>query len=137
MLENLSIISFTIFIAVFVFLVVKLITQSNQNKNIKIDMVRLAQELAILKNLLDQKEKLVSDKNDGFVKFISDSREWAFEYIENVQSTLDKFISEVEPIIDYFDEYGDSMSMQPNYNSMEKISIAFKELKTLLPEEKE
>ena len=36
----------------------------------------------------------------------------------------------------YFDEYGDALSMsRPDYPLMKNISKAYKELKTLLPED--
>jgi len=73
---------------------------------------------------------------ENFIKFLSDSRDWAFEYIESVQSGLTDFNKEVGPLIEYFDKYGDVLSNQrPDYESMKKISKAYKELKKLLPEE--
>jgi hypothetical protein len=35
----------------------------------------------------------------------------------------------------YFDTYGDLMGAEPNYNSMKKISVAYKELKKILPDD--
>jgi hypothetical protein len=72
---------------------------------------------------------------ENFIKFLSDSRDWAFAYIEDVQAKLKKFAEEIEPEIDYFKEYGDLTSMQPNYYSMKKIAEAYKEIKKLMPEE--
>lgn len=80
----------------------------------------------------------VSDQEvhkENFIKFLSDSRDWAFTYIEDVQTELKKFIEEIEPEIDYFKEYGDLASMQPNYYSMKKITEAYDKLIKLLPEE--
>ena len=74
---------------------------------------------------------------ENFIKFLSDSRDWAFQYIEDVQSGLNKFVKDVEPEINYFKEYGDLISMEPNYNSLKKITDSFKELKELLPKEEE
>ena len=74
-------------------------------------------------------------QNDDFLSFVSKSRDMAFEYIESVQAGIDKFITDVEPEVMYFDTYGDLMSAEPNYNSMKKISGAYKELKQLLPED--
>lgn len=85
-----------------------------------------------------QKDQLKTDKerfNEDFLKFISDSRDWAYTYIEDVQAALGKFVAEIEPEVLFFDQYGDLMSAQPNYNSMKKISEAYKELKKLLPED--
>ena len=63
-------------------------------------------------------------------------RLWAFEYIETVQKGLTKFVNDVDADISYFDEYGEALSMsRPDYPLMKNISIAYKELKTLLPED--
>lgn len=72
---------------------------------------------------------------ENFVKFLSESRDWAFSYIEDVQSGLSKFIEDIRPEIDYFREYGDIVSMQPNYYSMKKITEAYDELVKLLPKD--
>ena len=85
-----------------------------------------------------QQEQIKTDKeqfNEDFLKFISDSRDWAYTYIEDVQESLNKFITDIEPEIAYFDEYGIVGSSFPHYHSMKKISVAYKELKKLLPEE--
>jgi hypothetical protein len=82
----------------------------------------------------------VSDQEvhkENFIKFLSDSRDWAFSYIEEVQAELKKFIEEIEPEINYFNEYGDVTSMQPNYYSLKKISEAYYELARLLPKEED
>jgi hypothetical protein len=73
--------------------------------------------------------------NEDFLKFVSDSRDWAYQYIDEVQTSLNKFITDIEPEVTYFDTYGDLMGAEPNYNSMKKISGAYKELKKLLPED--
>jgi len=73
---------------------------------------------------------------ENFIKFLSDSRDWAYEYIEDVQSGLNKFVSSVDADIAYFDEYGDVLSVErPDYAAMKNISVAYKELKKLLPVE--
>lgn len=89
------------------------------------------------KNLEKSKEELgfSVESQDDFIKFLSNSRDWAFKYIDDVQSGLKRFVDDIKPEIDYFNEYGDLTSMQPNYYSLKKISDAYKELKTLLPEE--
>jgi hypothetical protein len=82
----------------------------------------------------------VSDQEvhkENFIKFLSDSRDWAFSYIENVQDELKKFAEDIEPEIDYFKEYGDVASMQPNYYSMKKIAEAYDKLIMVLPKEEE
>ena len=72
---------------------------------------------------------------ENFIKFLSESRDWAFTYIEEVQSGLEEFINDIEPEIKYFKEYGDVVSMHPNYYSLKKITEAYDKLAKLLPKE--
>jgi hypothetical protein len=98
----------------------------------------LAQTLEFFMLQEAQQEQVKTDKerfNEDFLKFISDSRDWAYTYIEDVQKSLDNFITDIEPEILFFDQYGDLMAAQPNYNSMKKISEAYKELKKIMPED--
>jgi hypothetical protein len=98
----------------------------------------LAQTLEFFMLQEAQQEQVKTDKerfNEDFLKFISDSRDWAYTYIEDVQKSLDNFITAIEPEILFFDQYGDLMAAQPNYNSMKKISEAYKELKKIMPED--
>ena len=62
---------------------------------------------------------------EDFIKFISDSREWAFEYIETVQKELIVFVDKVDKDIEYFNKYGDNMSLKANYNELNNISSAY------------
>jgi hypothetical protein len=135
MISGASAVAFTIFISMFALIAAKLLIQGMQNRALKVQVIRLTQELEILKNLLSKQEAIANGANNGFIKFISDSRDKAFEYIEEVQTGLNKFVAEVDPLINYFDEYGDTMGMLPNYEGMKHISAAFKELKQLLPED--
>jgi hypothetical protein len=93
-------------------------------------------------------EKLIELQNDNdiktnesvhkenFVKFISESRDWAFNYIEEVQEGLSKFVNDVDSYIEYFDTYGDVISVErPDYAAMTQISKSYKQLKKLLPED--
>jgi hypothetical protein len=105
-----------------------------RKRNIKI----LAQtlEFFMLQGQIEQVSKTEKEQsNEDFLKFISDSRDWAYEYIDEVQAALSKFITDIEPQVLFFDQYGDLMSAEPNYNSMKKISGAYKELKKLLPDD--
>ena len=107
----------------------------NQRKK---NILMVAQTLDFFMLQEAQKDQLKTDKekfNEDFLKFISDSRDWAYTYIEDVQAALDKFITDIEPEILFFDQYGDLMSAEPNYNSMKKVSVAYKELKKFLPED--
>jgi len=73
---------------------------------------------------------------EDFLKFVSDSREWAFEYIEEVQKVITDFKTKVNPHIEYFDKFGDVISNQrPDYEAMKTISVAYKELISVLPGE--
>jgi hypothetical protein len=105
----------------------------SQYKKIFIDMM-------ILEKLINDVEgsKIQNDESihkENFIKFLSDSRDWAYQYIEDVQTGLNNFINEIEPEINYFKEYGDIVSMAPNYYSMKKISEEYEKLKALLPAE--
>jgi hypothetical protein len=103
---------------------------------LKNNVKKLSVAYSKIENLMSSKTKLDNDAHqESFIKFLSDSRDSAFEYIEEVQSGINEFVSEVDPLINYFDEYGDIMAMIPNYDNMKKISIEFKKLKKLLPEE--
>ena len=111
-------------------------------------LARLTQECAKL--FIDNKtlEEFIATNNvefkndsdihkENFIKFLSDSRDWAFGYIEEVQVGLTKFVNDIEPEINHFKEYGDIISMEPNYNSLKKITKAYDELTKLLPKEEE
>ena len=85
----------------------------------------------------DQFETVPSsiENTEGFLRFVSESRDWAFQYIEDVQFGLSDFISKIDPEMEYFNKYGLVGSAYPHYDSMKKISEAYKELKKLLPED--
>jgi hypothetical protein len=103
---------------------------------LKNNIKKLAVAYSKIENLMSSQTKLDNYAHqESFIKFLSDSRDSAFEYIEEVQSGINSFVSEVDPLINYFDEYGDVMAMTPNYDNMKKISVEFKKLKKLLPEE--
>ena len=110
-----------------------------------VKVVKLKKMIKLLSSSYDKIESLLSLKqsniSDGdvhkesFIKFLSDSRDWAYEYIENVQVGLNKFIEDVDKDIIYFDKYGDVLSNErPDYAALKNISVAYKELKKLLPE---
>jgi hypothetical protein len=114
-----------------------------QSIKLKKDISKLFIENTLLQEYVDltKSTKIKEDSDDSihkenFIKFLSDSRDWAFLYIESVQKGLTKFVSDVDADVSHFDEYGDALSMsRPDYPSMKNISKAYKELKTLLPEE--
>jgi len=132
-----SLIAFCVFMFAFVGSIFNLIKMRNQNIKLKLQIIDLIQRNEILKTSLNSKDDKDIEKTEGFLNFVTQSRDWAFEYIENVQSGLKKFVNDIEPEIEYFKEYGDITSMQPNYYSIKKIAEAYEELKKLLPEEDE
>lgn len=109
-------------------LTIKNLDLIEKNLQIHIDRAILSDKLSIEM----QKSGL---QNEDFLSFVSKSRDMAFEYIEAVQLGIDKFIVDIEPEISYFDEYGIVGSAFPHYHSMKKISVAYKELKNLLPKD--
>ena len=72
---------------------------------------------------------------EDFLKFISDSREWAYDYIEEVQKAILDFKTAVEKDIAHFDKFGIVGSAYPHYDSMQRITAAYKELMIILPQE--
>ena len=137
-----------IFIVVFITLsfsfALSYILVLRQSVKLKKDITRLFIENTLLQEYVDltksTKTKENSDESihkENFIKFLSDSRDWAFSYIESVQKGLTKFVNDVDADVSHFDKYGDAVSMsRPDYPSMKNISKAYKELKTLLPEDK-
>lgn len=71
-----------------------------------------------------------STHRENFIKFLSESRDWAFTYIEDVQTGLDKFISNADPIVESIEANGTILDNEKN-----QLVTAYKELKTLLPQE--
>jgi hypothetical protein len=136
MISNIIIISLStlcVAFAISYFLISKKLTLMEQEyATLYIDQIALEKFVESM-NLDSVSDQEVHKEN--FIKFLSDSRDWAFTYIEDVQTELKKFIEEIEPEIDYFKEYGDLASMQPNYYSMKKITEAYDKLIKLLPEE--
>jgi len=131
MIEMFAIIGLSITSLLFVYLYV---VQKRINISILANTLKtlLEQEIQHKENKTD-KEKA----NEDFLKFVSDSRDLAYEYIESVQAGLQKFIDEVEPQIDYYDRYGAAIEgmVSPHDFALKKISVEFKELKKLLPED--
>jgi hypothetical protein len=131
-------ISFVIFIVIFFILVFDNLRLRLVHRSNIIQLLEVATERNIIAaKLLDFTEQNLEPTeaaSEGFLKFISDSREWAFEYIENVQVGLSKFIIDAGPSIEYWEKYGSVMDTPLDIN-MQKISISYKELKSLLPED--
>lgn len=130
--------SFIIFIFMFVvisfdniFLRIK-----QRSNNMQLLQVGIERNVLAAKILDFEEEKLepVDSGSEGFIKFISDSRDWAFDYIENVQDGINKFIIDAGPSIEYWEEYGAVMDT-PLDVGMRQISLSYKELKSLLPDD--
>lgn len=99
---------------------------------------RLERQNSELKEAIAQEigNNIFNDKEgkESFVKFLSDSREWAFDYIEEVQQGLNNFVNAVDKDITHFDNYGEAI-YTPHADALKNISVAYKDLKKLLPEE--
>jgi hypothetical protein len=138
MIANIAIISLStlcVSFAISYFLISKKLTlMAQEYATLYIDQIALekAVESMNLDSITDQEVH-----KENFIKFLSDSRDWAFAYIEDVQAELKQFVEEIEPEINYFKEYGDLTSMQPNYYSMKKIAEAYDKLIKVLPKEEE
>jgi hypothetical protein len=126
----------SILVGTFVFLTLLFLSlyvmQVKKNRAILANTLKL---LLMQQSMNDENKTDQEKSNEAFLKFISDSRDWAYQYIDDVQEGINKFINDIEPEIAYFDEYGVVGSAFPHYHSMKKISGAYKELKTLLPED--
>jgi hypothetical protein len=116
-----------------IFLLLKILKLRNAIKVLSVAYSKI-ESLSSLKNNDDLNNDV---HKENFIKFLSDSRDWAYEYIQDIQEGVTHFVNEVEPEIAYFDEYGEVGSAYPHYHSMKKISEAYKELKTLLPEDED
>lgn len=122
-------VSFIIFYSI---LFKKFVNQKNMLAKLVFDNFTL-EKLIELQNDKDlQTNESVHKEN--FLKFVSESRDWAFDYIEEVQEGLSKFVNDVDSYIEYFDTYGNVISVErPDYAAMVQISKSYKELKKLLP----
>lgn len=104
------------------------------------ELSRLIVNVVVLEEYIKtiEENKIQSDESihkENFIKFLSDSRDWAYQYIEEVQAGLGTFIDAVNNDIEHFDKFGDVLATgRPDYDAMTRISSAYKQLKTLLPE---
>jgi len=117
------------FAAAYVSVILRLVLMSEAFKNMANANNFLEEYIAISK--INPKEDI---HQENFIKFLSDSRGSAYEYIESVQAGLNKFIENAGPSIDYFDKFGSVLST-PLDLGMKRISMAYVELKELLPKE--
>jgi hypothetical protein len=84
-----------------------------------------------LSNIVSNREEIA---NESYIKFLNTSRDDAFNYIVEVQGKVSNFASKVEPQLNYFNTYGKAVP-SPHTIILEEIDSAYKELKTILPEE--
>jgi hypothetical protein len=98
----------------------------------------LAIMLVLYRNKNKKLRSIVSDReeiaNESYIKFLNTSRNDAFDYIVEVQDKLINFARRVEPQLNYFNTYG-KMVVNPHIIILEEIDSAYKELKTVLPQE--
>lgn len=129
-----------VIIGISILFIATVIAYINLSRKMKIVSAGFTELLVSITKLNEftQPENIIADDvhKESFIKFLSDSRDWAFEYIENVQNGLTEFTNALDKDIEYFDTFGDSMSIKPNYELLQKISIEYKKLKSLLPEDK-
>ena len=134
-----ELIAFSVFILLFFMLIIKNIRLSLKLSAITLELIKAHLEKTIVSEKLSEASEKANTQADSsseaFLKFVSDSRDWAYQYIDEVQESLNKFIIDIEPEIAYFDEYGVVGDAYPHYHSMKKISLAYKELKKLLPDD--
>jgi hypothetical protein len=119
----------------YTFLFIKIIKLKKSLSKLLVEKTLLQEYIESTKSIIDEKHFEDSVHKENFIKFLSDSRDWAYKYIEDVQRGLSSFVSNVDADISYFDEYGVVGSSYPHYEHMKKFSDAYKELKTLLPED--
>lgn len=139
-MKNIAIISLSsslvVLSAAYLICLKQLIKSRKFASKLYVDNFALEEYVKVLQNsTIDKSDQQVHQEN--FLKFLSESRDWAFQYIEEFQAGLDEFVSSIEPEINYFKEYGDLMSMSPNYYSLKKIVDEYDKLKKLLPKQEE
>jgi hypothetical protein len=140
--ESISIpglIAFSIFIVVFVFVLLHNYTLSRKKNRLLALIVQLEVDKRILSKKLEEEMANNNSKNDiekteGFLNFISESRDWAFKYIEDVQAAIKQFKEKAGPELEYINKYGQliGISQLPGFV---KISEAYKELLKVMPDD--
>jgi molecular chaperone DnaK (HSP70) len=116
-----ELIAFSIFIVMFVIILIANLRLLNKNKKISNKLIQFGLDKAMLLERLDKLSEKQNpiEQTDGFLKFISDSRDWAFKYIEDVQGGIKEFNTAVESKND------------------QRIEDALNKLKSFLPENEE
>jgi hypothetical protein len=134
-----DLIAFSVSFAIIVALVFLLVRSGIKRSNISKDLVQTVIIVNALREKLSKemsrKEENDLQQTEGFLKFISDSRDWAFQYIEEVQEALKNFDLEMDPIIEWSKTYGIVNGDNAHTEALDKISLAYGKLKSVLPEE--
>jgi hypothetical protein len=91
--------------------------------------------LSRLSQVTNENEALKIEQSEGFVRFLSESRQSAFDYIEQVQDALQDFDLQMSPIIEWSNTYGIVNGDNAHTEALEKISLAYDKLRSVLPEE--
>jgi molecular chaperone DnaK (HSP70) len=125
-----ELVAFIVFISLFILVCIDNVLLRNKTKRISMSLVQLYIEKNVLSEHLSQvlveNESKSVEQTDGFLKFVSQSRDWAYSYIEDAQDKIQKF-----------DKVVDSVSGSTSKESLKRILEAYKELKTLLPDNQE
>lgn len=101
----------------------------------KIKMLEVNAQLALDKKLLLDRLEIMAqrievEKSDGFVNFLAQSRDWAYKYIEDIQKALTEFDKELASMSSY-----KKLDKKKQTEYLDKIFMAYQELKTFLPED--
>jgi hypothetical protein len=135
----LDIIALAITSSISVFLLILLLMQRKAKLNLLEKYVRSEIEKSIiiekLEEVTKENELKSIEGSDGFLKFVSDSRDWAFKYIEDVQNALIQFDVAIATELEYADKYGILDTNSPSKDAIARVSLAYKELKKILPED--
>jgi hypothetical protein len=132
----------TVLIAVLTTLLLTSIYAIARVKKQAINLALQNAQMFIDQNILEQKIMQINEdkrlvESEEFMQFMMSSRNHAFEYIETVQKAIDDFRSVMEPIVEYHESYGSVLGETPDWKTINKISLAYKSLIKVLPQEDE
>lgn len=141
MIDVLSLVAFSILFVLDVTLSVLLFKSRMAHRNAMLTIVEVNLLAEAYKKKLSEeinkKDVKSLEQTEGFLKFVSDSREWAFSYIEEVQAAMKEFDSKMEPILQWSKTYGIVNGDNAHTEALENISLAYDQLKKVMPEETE
>lgn len=141
MIDVFSLITFSVMTAIIVTLIVVSIRLVLDKKRLSAMLIQaISDKNYVTKKLgevFDEKEALLLEQDNGFIRFLSESRESAFSYIESVQEVLKEYDETIQQVIDWNNTYGSALGDTPHSEALEMVATAHKKLKDLLPEQKE